>query len=626
MRVKKFEAKSMKEALQMVKQELGPDAVILAARDNRKSFGLGGAASVEITAAVSEGTLQKKQFAQSRLSTATRATFDGSSARVQKQAIDSMVEKRRRRDEDEARAAAPRKPITSMSYIDIPDDVEESPRRSNAFANAAGRNVDELLGDFDQRLRTENRSESRGGARQAPRQQQQQQQPQPPRRDLREELESTVSDRAVARIRNAAREAWKNNPFMDEQPARQTAPQRQAQSPQQTQPLRNVASQSFANNVASITSGRSVTPPGGYDRATTAHAVAQAAAAQVRSETPPPRRFANGGLEVVQDYQFEDESDDQPEAFRHVAIAPNADVTKLKGEIQRLEQMLEGFQKVPQSFTSLHPGADYGIGYDFSFMFQKLTEAGVSVENAAEILKQAEKEIDPGQAKKRPIVDAWVARWFLTHVKVAENPFQGRLHLFVGGSGSGKTTTLVKMAAQLVVKEKKKVAILSLDSTKVGAIDQMKIYCQILNVPFAVVRNKQDWEWIMTQLRHVDHILVDYPGMNLRDVDEIHSLKAMLPPSELAPITHLCVSATSKDGDANELASRYKVAEPNDVIFTNLDQSVQHGVIYNLQRRTGLPLHSFGIGNRIPEDFEKASKERVLDLIFKLTKLRRDAV
>ncbi len=576
MRVKKFEAKSMKEALQMVKQELGPDAVILAARDNRKSFGLGGDASVEITAAVSEGTLQKKKFAESRLSTATRATFDGSSARVQKQAIDSMVEKRRRRDEDDARAAAPKKPITSMSYIDIPDNAHESPRRSNAFERAAGRNVEDMLGDFNQELRTE----------------------------------APTGDRAMARIRNAAREAWRSNPFMDDTSAQTKVPTNR------TAPVARPAAASAPaatpitapRTIASTSTSRSVTSPGSYGRATTAHAVAHAAA--------QPRRIANGGLEVVADYEF-----DQPETFKQVQTQ---DVAKLKGEIQRLEQMLEGFQKVPQSFTSMHPGADYGIGYDFSFMFQKLSEAGISVDNAVEILKQAEKEIDPAQAKKRPIIDAWVARWFLNNVRVAPMPLAGRLHLFVGGSGSGKTTTLVKMAAQLVVKEKKTVAILSVDSAKVGAIDQMKIYCQILNVPFAVIRNKQDWEWVMSQLRHVDHILVDYPGMNLREIDEIHHLKTLLPPAELAPITHLCVSATSKDGDADELARRYKVTEPNDLIFTNLDQSAQHGLIYNLQRRTGLPLHSFGIGSRIPEDFEPASKERVLDLLFKITKLRRE--
>jgi flagellar biosynthesis GTPase FlhF len=633
MRVKKFEAKSMKEALQMVKQELGPDAVILAARDNRKSFGIGGEASVEITAAVSEGTLQKKQFAESRLAAPQRAQFAAAGARQQRQVIDKMVEKRTRRNE-EAQASAVRKPITSTSYIDIQDDVEGSPRRSTAFERAAGRNVDELLQGFDQdlltpaefaerqlmmRAKVRNQQGARGSAQDA------QAKVRLAAAEAREQIqdETAPSERALTRIRNAAREAWKNNPFGEE-----------AQEERRQSAARVQAAQ-IPNRVAQG-------PVASYSRATTAQAVAAAASqrdtgAAARDYSQPPQVQAPqraGSLELVREYEFE-----RDESFRQVALNPQQspqsqaaqaphqspqEIAKLKGEIQRLEHMLEGFQKVPQTFTTLHPGADYGVGYDYSFMFQKLAEAGISTENAVEILKAAEKEIDPSQAKKRPIIDAWVARWFLNHTKTVQAPFHGRLHLFVGGSGSGKTTSLVKMAAHLVVKEKKKVAILSVDSTKVGSVDQMKIYCQILNVPFAVIRNKQDWEWVFAQLRHVDHILVDYPGMQLRDLDEIHLLKSLLPPEGFAPITHLCVSATSKDGDVDDIARRYKVADPQDLIFTNLDQSVQHGIVYNMQRRTGLPLHSFGIGNRIPEDFEAASKERVLDLIFKLTKLRRE--
>jgi flagellar biosynthesis protein FlhF len=559
MRVKKFEAKSMKEALQMVKKELGPDAVILSARDNRKSFGIAGEASVEITAAVSESTLQKKNFVESRFTTNDRERFQNSDARTQRRVIQEMVDGRVRAQEEEVRKVQSRnRPITSMSYIDIEDDEQNDdqvPRRTRAFENAKGRSVDDLLNAFNQDFPKEQRQAparqpvQRSAQTQSPRQAPQQQ-PQPAKRTAVAQAES-----AMARVREAAREAFKNNSFFDEPaapPARQAAPSQ------------------ASNGLETYSSP------------------APAAASAIQAQTE------------------------------------NAEIGVLKGEIDRLHKVLESFQKVPQSFTTMHPGADYGISYDLSFMFQKLTEAGVAAELAAEILKTAGQQIDPIQLKKRPIVDAWVARYFLQTIKVNPTPWQGRLHLFVGGAGSGKTTSLVKMAAHLVVKEKKRVAVLSTDSTKVGAVDQMKIYCQILNVPFAVVRNKNDWEWIFGQLKNVDHILVDFPGLQLRDLDEIHSLKALLPPDGFAPITHLCVSATSKDGDAEEMSRRYKVAEPQDLVFTNLDQSAQHGLIYNLQRRTGLPLHSFGIGHRVPEDFEAASKERVLDLIFKLTKLKRE--
>jgi flagellar biosynthesis protein FlhF len=547
MRVKKFEAKNMKDALQMVKHELGPDAVILSARDNRKSFGIGGQASVEITAAVSDSTLQKKRFVESRMTVTDRERFNGSDARTQREFINGMVDRRVRQNEIDDR---PRRPITSVSYIDIPDEGEpHAPRRSAAMDKAAGRNVRELLEDFDQDFQEEVLQ------RRPVRKQPQPQQRAPVRAAPPPEAPAEpTSENALSRIRSAAREAWQAGIFTTDEPKPK------------------------ANN----------------------------------------QHSASGGLDVVAPNQ-------EPLQAARNDGRQDGEIATLKGEIDRLHKMLEGFQKVPQSFVTMHPGADFGIPFDLSFMFQKLTDAGVTVDHTVELLQQAAKEVDQVQMKKRPIVDAWVARHFLTNIQTVAHPFQGRVHLFVGGAGSGKTSTLVKVASNLVVKEKKKIAILTTDAFKVGAVDQLKIYCQILNVPFAVIRSRKDWEWVLSQLQNVDHVLVDFPGFQMRDLEEIHLLKSLLPPPETQVNSHLCISATAKDGDAYETARRYKIADYNDLIFTNLDQSVQHGIIYNLHKKTGKPLHSFGTGNRIPEDFEVATKERVLDLIFKLTKLRREA-
>lgn len=544
MRVKKFEARTMKDALLMVKRELGPDAVILAARDNRKSFGLAGEGSVEVTAAVSENTLHKKKFVESRLPTKDRERFQQSPARAQKQIIEKMTSSRLRQSEEDHE----RKPITTMSYIDIEDDephrsrvrhpypnesrtvVARAPqshakpemesrvpsRRSAPLSNVSGRNVADLIEDFHDDVQS---IESDGA-------------PAP----------ASNSNLAKARIRTAAREAWK---------------------------------------AGLSTAGQDL----------------------IKEEATKDR---SGGRELG--------AGDAGREF---------ELINLKNEVNRLQKMLEGFQKVPQSFVGAHPGADYGISYDLSFMFQKLQEAGISAENVVEILAAAQGQMDPLQLKKRPLIDAFVARWFLGNIQVSAQPYGGRVHCFVGGAGAGKTSTLVKMASHLVVREKMKVAVLTTDSFKVGAADQLKIYCQILNVPFAIVRSPKEWEWVLAQLGHVDHVLVDFPGLQLADLDEIHRIKALLPPAEAGAVFHMVVPATAKDSDAVEIARRYKVTDFTDFVFTNLDQSVQHGVIYNLMKKTNKPLHSFGTGTRIPEDFETATKERVLDLIFRLTRIRK---
>ncbi len=493
MQVKKFEAKTMKEALQMVKLELGPDAVILAAKDNRNRFGLVGEGSVEITAAVSESTLHKKRFTESRMRGEDVTRFQQSTARSQKQVIEKMAERR----------------ITAAAQARA--QVQLLAQEAAQQANVTGL--------------------------------------------------ATAAAKASAAHAKATRPTTARS-YIDIQD-----------------------------------DGPNESYSGG--RHGSGHA---------------------GGLETY--------STQSPASVRNssrAAGAHSSEFSELKGEIQRLQEVIKGFQKMPQSFIPAHPGAEHGVGQDFAFMYQKLVEAGVSAEIATEILKAAQASIDPSHAKRRAAVDAWVAKRILDSTQLVQDPFKGRIHSFVGPSGAGKTSALIKFASHLVVQENKKVAIVSGDTSKVGAVDQMKIFCRILNIPFAMARSRNDWEWVLSQLSNVDYILFDSPGSQLREIDEIHALKAMLPPDVTGATTHLVISATSKDTDAFEMARRYRSVNVNDVIFTNLDQSVQHGVIYNFQLKNSLPLHSFGIGSRIPEDFEPATKERVLDLIFKLTKLRKEA-
>jgi flagellar biosynthesis protein FlhF len=114
--------------------------------------------------------------------------------------------------------------------------------------------------------------------------------------------------------------------------------------------------------------------------------------------------------------------------------------------------------------------------------------------------------------------------------------------------------------------------------------------------------------------------------MNLKSMQEIDYLRAMLPPKDSGVSIHYVQSVLSNDESAFETAARYQMIGFTDVIFTCLDEAAQHGLIYNFQKRFQVPLHSFGIGRQIPEDFEPATKERVVDLLFKLSKLRKDKV
>jgi flagellar biosynthesis protein FlhF len=299
--------------------------------------------------------------------------------------------------------------------------------------------------------------------------------------------------------------------------------------------------------------------------------------------------------------------------------ASNQELDYLREEIKNLKSVLTNFKEIPQTFSGTFPGAGFGIPFEMSYMFEKLTHTGMAPEVVSEILREGQREIGPSRISNKALVEAFVARYILNHVKVADTAHQDKIQIFMGVAGAGKTSSLIKFASHLVVHEGKKVALLTADTQKVGAAEQLKIFAQILNVPFGIIRSVEDWNMIIKQLAKFDHILVDFPSSSLKTEAEVQRMRNLLPPRSVKTTNHLVMNALKKDFDSTEIGKRYRSFNYEDVIFTALDESHTHGTIYNFIHRFQVPVHSFGMGVRIPEDFEMGSAERILDLIFKIT-------
>lgn len=489
MQVKKFEAKTMKDALELVKVHLGPEAIILSAKDNHRGFGLMGEKSVEVTAAVSEETLRKKKIAEARLREDLRARFQQIPAAKQKEFINKVFNETRelvtadgQTVQKQKISADTRAQLKGMRYIDISD----------------------------------------------------------------EEGQQSQAEQGRERVRRAAAAA--------------------------------------SAGMAAFTE-----PKPKKAKATSAPRVPQAA------------------VQAQQEAQ--------------ARLQSSVEVQALQLQVRELKSLVEQFQKIPQLPLSMHPGAEQGLPFELSAMYQRMTTQGVNPLLVTGMLKKAMKEIDPESIKKPSMVDAWMVRNMLNSVEVSKAPTQGRYHVFMGCTGQGKTSTLVKFASNLLLKEKKTIAIISLDTIKVGAADQLRIYAQILNVPFAIVRSPEEWQVAQQKLAHVQHILVDCPGFNLHTMEEVNWLKSMIPPAAFNRQIHYVQSILARDEETFDIAGRYQMLGFHDVIFTRLDESSRQGLILNFQERFRVPLHSFGTGSRIPEDYEFATKERVVDFLFKLTKV-----
>lgn len=253
-------------------------------------------------------------------------------------------------------------------------------------------------------------------------------------------------------------------------------------------------------------------------------------------------------------------------------------------------------------------------------MVQKLKSCGVDSDICAQFQEQANRELGENTQRKA-IVDSWFAKKILNEVRVADQKQNRQVEIFVGPQGSGKTASLIKMATHYKMNEQSNISIITTDTNKVGGVEQLRVYSRILNAPVFVVNSIDDLERKISDLHAYNKIFVDTPGISLSCMDEVDFMKAIAMAKFMnGKSTHLVVSALTKSGDLGGILKRFRVAQFNDIIVTGIDQTSQHGILLNIQEKVSMPFHSFGIGSDIVDGFEFASRERVLDLIFKLTK------
>lgn len=255
-----------------------------------------------------------------------------------------------------------------------------------------------------------------------------------------------------------------------------------------------------------------------------------------------------------------------------------------------------------------------------SRMLARLKSCGVAPEVCKQLQVEVQRELGSG-VERQALVDSWFAKWILQHIQVSEASQASAVEVFVGPHGSGKTSALVKLATHYVMQENRKVAIVTTDLNKVGGVEQLRVYSRILNTPVVVIRDVKELSEKIEELGAYDKILIDTPGISLSNIEELDFMRAIAQlknPRNLH--VHLVISALTKENDLGGLLKRFRVSHFDDVVVTNIDQTSQHGILVNIQTKMDKPFHSFGIGSDIVDGFEVASRERVLDLIFKLTK------
>jgi len=191
---------------------------------------------------------------------------------------------------------------------------------------------------------------------------------------------------------------------------------------------------------------------------------------------------------------------------------------------------------------------------------------------------------------------------------------EARICAFVGPAGAGKTTTLAKLAAAHKFRTQAKVGIITMDTHRIGAEQQLKTYADIMDVPMVTATEKDEFRHSIQKFTDRDMILVDTPGKSRKDDEYLAQLKDIL--MACAPMeTHLVLSATESREDMMEAARRFGVTDYNDIIFTKLDDSTRLGTLFNVVDQTNKPVSYVSNGQNVPQDIHKIDPARLARLI-----------
>ena len=203
-------------------------------------------------------------------------------------------------------------------------------------------------------------------------------------------------------------------------------------------------------------------------------------------------------------------------------------------------------------------------------------------------------------------------------IKVAGAPAKpapsSRLITLVGPSGVGKTTTIAKLAALWSRYNKNKVALISLDTLRLGAAEQLKTYARIMGLPVRITQDRNEFRQALDMFHNMDVILLDTPGRTLAKTETIAELALLLGDLEQVSVM-LVISAATKDRDIAATIRQAEMLSVDSLIISKIDETQRYGNVVNNLIKTKKPVSFLTNGQKVPDDIIEATPGRLAELI-----------
>jgi len=291
--------------------------------------------------------------------------------------------------------------------------------------------------------------------------------------------------------------------------------------------------------------------------------------------------------------------------------ALSQEIRELKSCVHALTQKISNQRDVLDAMNVLFDSISAKNAIHLRDIYERLIANGVSRSKAVRLIETIKSGFpyqDTNTYEKR----ALIAEKLIAGSLIKDDRKERRIKAFIGPTGVGKTTTLAKLAAHYSLEKKMKVGLITADTYRIAASEQLKIYAKIMGLPVTVASERDLFARSVANFAEKDMILVDTPGQGRNDDQCLKTLKNILDPSVEAV---LLISPTTSKECLLETATRFREFNYDRVILTKVDECSQFGTLYDVLNEIGKPVSYITTGQNVPRDIEKASPEKLAKLI-----------
>lgn len=200
-------------------------------------------------------------------------------------------------------------------------------------------------------------------------------------------------------------------------------------------------------------------------------------------------------------------------------------------------------------------------------------------------------------------------------VKNKSSKEEKRIKAYVGATGVGKTTTLAKLAARYSLMEKMSVGMISIDTFRIAAIEQLKTYANIMGIRMEVASSKESFQKSLQLLSDKDIVLIDTPGRSCVDDGYLGLMDTMLQNRNIE--TNLLISTTASEDNLLDIVAKYSPFNYDNLIITKIDESRRFGILYDVINKARKPVSFLTCGQNVPQDIEEVTPQKMANLIMR---------